>query len=533
MKRVSIIGHFGFGFEYLDGQTIKTKIVSDELERQLGQDQVQRFDTHGGWKSLLKAPFQVFHALNKSSNVLIFPAHNGLRVYAPLLAFLKRFFKNRKIHYVVIGGWLPQFIQSRSFLVKSLKKYDGIYVETNTMKNALLAQGFSNVFVMPNCKKLNILSEDELVYPTGIPYRLCTFSRVMKEKGIETVIFVINRVNNKLNYTAYSLDIYGQVDASQKVWFENLKEHFPGYIRYCGFVDANRSVEVLQQYFALLFPTHFYTEGIPGTIIDSYAAGIPVISAKWESFSDVVDEGITGFGYDFDDADQLERILLEVAQKPNALLGMKENCIRKAKDYIPESTIQIMTEKFGGGYNLYPLKLCTFSRVMREKGIEDAVNAVVSVNTALGIQAFSLDIYGQVDGAQTEWFDLLQKEFPPYIRYGGLVPFDKSVDVLKCYFALLFPTYYEGEGFAGTLIDAYSAGVPVIASDWKYNAELVNEDVGYVYPTRNNTALVALLKEVAVNPTVLLGKKRRCLVEAEKYKIEKAVQILIEQIEGD
>ena len=98
---------------------------------------------------------------------------------------------------------------------------------------------------------------------------------------------------------------------------------------------------------------------------------------------------------------------------------------------------------------------------MREKGIEDAVNAVVSVNTDLGVQAFSLDIYGQVDGAQIEWFESLQKKFPSYIRYGGLVPYDKSVDVLKDYFALLFPTYYEGEGFAGTLIDAYSAGVPV------------------------------------------------------------------------
>ena len=347
--KVSVLGHFGEGINLLNGQTVKTKIITEELGNQLGQDQVIKFDTHGGWKALLKAPFQVLRALKKSSNVLIFPAHNGLRVYAPLLAFLKRFFKSRKIHYVVIGGWLPEFLSKRKVLINALKEFNGIYVETNTMKDALQRQGFSNVFVMPNCKKLNILSEDELVYPTGIPYRLCTFSRVMKEKGIETVIFVINRVNNKLNYTAYSLDIYGQVDASQKVWFENLKEHFPGYIRYCGFVDANRSVEVLQQYFALLFPTHFYTEGIPGTIIDSYAAGIPVISAKWESFSDVVDEGITGLGYDFDNADQLERILLEVAQKPNVLLGMKENCIRKAKDYIPESTIQIMTEKFGGG----------------------------------------------------------------------------------------------------------------------------------------------------------------------------------------
>jgi len=531
--RVSILGHFGEGVNLLNGQTVKTKIITEELQSQLGQDQVLKIDTHGGWKTLLKAPFQVFRALKNSTNVLIFPAHNGLRVYAPLLSLARLFFKKRKIYYVVIGGWLPQFLMRRKCLGGILRQFDGIFVETNTMKSALGAQGFENVYVMPNCKKLTVLSEDELVYPSGVPYKLCTFSRVMKEKGIETAVNIITKVNDRLGYIAYSLDIYGQVDTAQVEWFENLKKQLPDYIRYCGCVDANRSVEVLQKYFALLFPTHFYTEGIPGTIIDAYAAGIPVISAKWESYSDVVDEGITGIGYDFDDADQFERALLEVAQNPNVLLSMKENCVRKAKDYIPESAIQIMTEKFGGGYNLYPLKFCTFSRVMREKGIEDAVNAVVSVNTALGFQAFSLDIYGQVDGAQTEWFDSLQKEFPSYIRYGGLVPFDKSVDVLKDYFALLFPTYYEGEGFAGTLIDAYSAGVPVIASDWKYNTELVNENVGIVYPTGDQLAFVDILKATAEDPTLLLCKKRLCLIEADKYRIDKAVRVLIEQLEDD
>ncbi len=38
-------------------------------------------------------------------------------------------------------------------------------------------------------------------------------------------------------------------------------------------------------------------------------------------------------------------------------------------------------------------------------------------------------------------------------------------------------------GFAGTLIDAMAAGVPVIASNWKYNPEIVIENVtGRIYP---------------------------------------------------
>ena len=346
--KVSVLGHFGEGENLLNGQTVKTKIVTEELQNQLGNDQVLKIDTHGGWKTLLKAPFQAFNALKKSTNVLIFPAHNGLRVYAPLLAALKPCFKKRKLHYVVIGGWLPQFLTERRSLAKSLRKFDGIYVETNTMQKALEEQGFTNVFVMPNCKKLRILTEKELVYPSGIPYKLCTFSRVMKEKGIETAVNVIKRINEKLGYTAYSLDIYGQVDSAQIGWFDNLKQQFPEYVQYRGCVDADKSVEILQNYFALLFPTHFYTEGIPGTIIDAYAAGIPVISAKWESYSDVVDEGVTGIGYDFDDEDQFENILMMVAMNPDIILSKKKQCLQEAKKFKTDKVIQRFVELIEG-----------------------------------------------------------------------------------------------------------------------------------------------------------------------------------------
>ena len=344
MVKVSVLGHFGEGMNLLNGQTVKTKIVTEELQNQLGQDQVMKIDTHGGWKTLLKAPFQVIQALRKSTNVLIFPAHNGLRVYAPLLFILRKLFKNKKIHYVVIGGWLPKFLQTRRGLTKALKDFDGIYVETNTMKRALEKQGFHNVFIMPNCKKLEVISANKLIYPQGIPYMLCTFSRVMKEKGIETAIKIIEKVNNQLGFIAYALDIYGQVETPQTEWFENLKKQFPQNVQYCGCVNADKSTEVLQKYFALLFPTHFYTEGIPGTIVDAYAAGLPVISAKWESYADVVDEGKTGFGYEFDNEKEFENILLGIAHAPQTLLGMKTNCIKKAQNYLPSDAIKILLQ---------------------------------------------------------------------------------------------------------------------------------------------------------------------------------------------
>ncbi len=345
MKKICIIGHFGFGKVLLNGQTIKTRMITEEIEHQFGKESLVLLDLAGGIKRIPYLLFKIPFVLSKCDNLIMMPVENGLKFLTPLLRVWNSIFK-RKLHYVVIGGWLPAFISDKKWLKKGLCKFHGVYVETNTMKLALKKYGLNHVFVLPNCKKLDILPNEKLVYAVGVPFRLCTFSRVM-----------------------------------------------------------------------------------------------------------------------------------------------------------------------------------------REKGIEDAVNAVMTANAELGFQAFSLDIYGQIDRNQTEWFDILQKKFPYYIRYGGSVPFNKSTEVLKDYFALLFPTYYEGEGFAGTLIDAFSAGVPVIASDWKYNPEIVNEDVGYVYPTGNQTAFISILKSIAINPSLILSKKTRCIEEANKYRVDKAVQVLIRELE--
>lgn len=549
MKRVCIIGHFGHGENLLNGQTVKTKIVTKEIVKELGKKEVSCIDTHGGVKALISAFRQALIALKYHKNIIIMPAENGLRIFAPLLVLLNLLF-HRKLHYVVIGGWLPEFLKKRKKLTRALMSFDGIYVETNTMRKALEAQGFNNVYVMPNFKDLNILKESELVYHHTEPYRLCTFSRVMKEKGIEDAVNAVKTVNEQAGRKVYTLDIYGQIDDAQTEWFEKLKLNFPEYVNYRGVVSFDQSVDVLKEYFALLFPTGFFTEGIPGTIIDAYAAGIPVISAEWESFSDVVDKDVTGVGYTFGNFEELCFVLKNIASNPQIIQEMKKACIEKAKEFTPEVAIEILV----GGGNLFnvrtirhlfvlspipcngdfpelkPLPLCTFSRVMKEKGIEDAVNAVKTVNEHFGRTVYTLDIYGQVDSAQMEWFNELKSTFSSYIKYGELVPFDKSVEVLKNYFALLFPTYYEGEGFAGTLLDAMAAGVPVIASDWRYNPEIVNEKTGYVYPVHDNHAFVTTLISVGNNPDLLLSKKSDCLKEAEKYRAENVIQCLTSKL---
>lgn len=344
MKKVCVIGHFGFGENMLNGQTVKTKTVTNELERQLGADQVIKIDTHGGVKALPLIVLKMITGFRQCESIMIFPAHNGIKVFIPLCNAINTVF-HRKLHYVVIGGWLPSFLKDKKRLREGVNRFTGVYVETGTMQVELEKLGISNTYILKNFKDIRVLSESELISQHGKPYKICTFSRVMKEKGIEDIVNVVIDINTKHNEEIYKLDIYGQVDNEQTEWFEKLRKRFPSYISYKGVVQFDKSVEVLKNYFMLVFPTKFYTEGIPGTIIDAYAAGVPVLSAKWESFSDVVDDRVTGIGYKFDDLTDLKDILYKISKDSNEIVLLKKNCLKKAREYAPSEAIKVLYER--------------------------------------------------------------------------------------------------------------------------------------------------------------------------------------------
>ena len=143
----------------------------------------------------------------------------------------------------------------------------------------------------------------------------------------------------------YTLDIYGPIDEQQIDWFEELQKTFPDYVKYKGMVQFDKSVEVLKDYFFLAFPTRFYTEGIPGTILDAYAAGVPVLASKWESFNDVVDDGSTGIGYEFADYKDLKQKIEHIYENPNEIINLKKSCINKAEDYLPHVAIKVLVDE--------------------------------------------------------------------------------------------------------------------------------------------------------------------------------------------
>ena len=345
MHQVTLIGHFGKKGIHVDGQTVKTRMIFDVLCSHLGEQQVRVVDTQGRFKAVILAAFWALKAFCSSKHIIMMPAHNGLKLLGPILSSLKKFFKQRGLHYVVIGGWLPEVLRQKKHLLKALKRFDGIYVETQTASRALMDLGLDSVYILPNFKALNPISEQELHHTLKPPYRFCIFSRVMPQKGIAVAVKAIQALNQTAKEPLYELDIYGPVDPNHTAWFSDLKQSFTDEIHYKGVAPYDQTVAILSHYDGLLFPTQFATEGIPGTILDAYASGLPVISARWESFSDLIIEGETGWGYALGDEAGLMNCLKRLVASPQEWQAMKANCLAASKNYQPDKAVEKLMAK--------------------------------------------------------------------------------------------------------------------------------------------------------------------------------------------
>ena len=185
MRKISIIGNFDIKNNSYNGQTIKTRIVADELESLYGASEIKCIDTAGGKSVVLRLLFQLFGCVVRSRNVIILPAQNGIKVILPLVVIYNLLFR-RRIHYVVIGGWLAELLQRNRWLLPFAKRLHMIYPETQNMKTALAALGLHRVKVMPTASRCIFC------LPTNsraVIYVLCVFvySRVSHQRKALTM----------------------------------------------------------------------------------------------------------------------------------------------------------------------------------------------------------------------------------------------------------------------------------------------------------------------------------------------------------
>ena len=171
------------------------------------------------------------------------------------------------------------------------------------------------------------------------------------------------------------------------------------------------------------------------------------------------------------------------------------------------------------------IRFVFLSRVMPSKGCDYILEAVRQLNAKRLQHRFSVDFYGKIDAAYREQF-LKEVGRLENVNWHGLLDLrtNEGYDVLSSYHAMLFPTFHPSEGFAGVMIDAFIASLPVLASDWAHNTEAITDgEQGIIYPVHNVEALVNVMEKCILGQVDLQAMARNARTEAPKYEAKKAL----------
>ena len=333
--KIGVLGHFARNTELCDGQTVKTRNI--EMALMAGKEEVITVDSYRWKKHPFSFLFNIIKLVKKSDVIIMLPDAGGIKVYP----YVINLFSNKKKvkMYSVVGAWLPSFLKKSKRTRNQLKKFKYILVETQTMKRQLEEQGFTNVVIVPNFKDIVPIKEEELKFDYEYPLSFCIFSRVMKEKGVSDAILACDRLNKELGKKVCELDVYGPINEEYKEEFSKLCEEYSSVVKYKGIVQPSKSVEVLKDYYMLLFPTLFYTEGIPGTIIDAFSAGIPVLASEWESCHDVLSEK-DSITYKFKDKEDFYEKLKYCVENIDIINGYRKECLKSTEKFSLDMVVE-------------------------------------------------------------------------------------------------------------------------------------------------------------------------------------------------
>lgn len=337
MRQIAVIGRYCGQENFCDGQTVKTRNLVDLLEKDGGYA-VFLVDTYNLKKNPLRLIFDTFRAVIRCRHIFLTVSTNGMNFYLRFFYCLSKLCK-RHVYHDIIGSELLDMVRENPKLVRYLNALDVNWFEFEQGTRYLREQGVTNAETMPNFKRITPVEQAKPYRDEAGLYRFCTFSRVMREKGVTDAIQAVHAVNEKLGGDRVRLDIYGPVEEDYRRELAELTERYADEVCYKGVADSADSVAHLKDYYALLFPTRWRGEGVPGTLIDAFASGLPVIASDWHANRDIVCDGITGLIYPSVRYETLEEALLWALEEPEEMDRMRFAARAEFDAYTPDAIL--------------------------------------------------------------------------------------------------------------------------------------------------------------------------------------------------
>lgn len=151
-------------------------------------------------------------------------------------------------------------------------------------------------------------------------------------------------------------------------------------------------------------------------------------------------------------------------------------------------------------------RLIFISQIKPDKGINVLIEAME------GLEGVCVDCYGPLLNG------IKESDFKGNnVNYKGVLLPKNVSTILAEYDALVFPTFYDGEGYPGVILEAYCEGLPVITTKWRCIPEIVDKSCGILIEPKSVEALREAILLISNDEQYFLKLKKGVNKKAEFF----------------
>jgi glycosyltransferase involved in cell wall biosynthesis len=234
-----------------------------------------------------------------------------------------------------------------------------------------------------------------------------------------------------------------------------------------------------------------------------------------------------------------KRLLYELLKHSSAVLVLSQSLVNMAHSVYPRARVAVVPNgcrpaatagREGTRDESHPI-VAYIGRLGREKGIDEAIEAVRAI--APSLPALEVVLGGGWDHPEYESHvrGLLSRYgLTTTVKLPGPVSGEPKAELLARAWLLIVPSHSEGQPWV--ILEAMSAGVPVVATDTGAIAETVEDGVaGFVVPVGDGAALASrmltLLQDDDLWRRMSVGALRRY---QERFTMERSHSLLADEL---
>lgn len=279
-------------------------------------------------------------------------------MFAPIPAVVHSCYRDSYTQSAVVAAMLTLHRWRKTWT----ERVDAYIALTQFQRDKLIQTGLppEKIYVKPNFTDAPE-SHPELADHTEQGYALFV-GRLSEEKGVATLLNAY--AQHKLTMP---LKIVGDGTLRPALEQQVKAAGLSHLISFSGRQGKQAVMQLMQNAQFLVFPSIWY-EGFPLTIVEAFASGLPVLSTRLGSMSEIIEPGITGLHFEAGNADDLADKIRWAATNPEMLAAMGRNAKRTYQAlYTPETNYHQLMAIYRKALNeklapAYPMSSATQAR---------------------------------------------------------------------------------------------------------------------------------------------------------------------------